>query len=484
MKRKLILFLLAFLVTAGVGITIMLKLAQSSLEGGDAAAPDASGGAAAADGASASSSSPGAAGREGSGTGPKAGNKPGASEPGSGSAGDTVTTPRDAASADGEGSGQAAAASGKKLEIPAPAVKPRSREHAAALSLGEALRMPEWAEALDLLERNGLLDPEARKTLADWMSRNRYASQEEVGDLRRPDGSKVTRYRFRSEGGTEDALVDLVTTPDGKTRIERVQIVPTEAAASGATPAADADPLQISETFVGALRRGRMAEALHLVTGKDVSYATVAGICMIFEENHYKLRPTLPIRGTFENDTNAGYLVYLVTEQSPRPANIGLELEKTAAGWRVRNVALDALLSEYESSASAEGGRYFPIVKNPKGGDSLALFFAFNESTLTPRSMRQLEIVAELLKQSKGTLKISGHTDDVGSQSYNLGLSKRRADAVKAALVSFGVQASQINTEGLGKSQPRRLYKSGDSEQEIDYIRGENRRAEIYLDFE
>lgn len=484
MKRKLILFLSAFLVTACAGFVILLKLAQSSSESGDdgaAAGASASGGNAS---AVPTPGSEGGADHEADTPDRSAGGGDASPSSGKTPAGDSVTTPRDAASSEGQGADAGSTDTGKKLEIPVPATKPRSREHAAALSLGEALRMPEWAEALDLLEKNGLLDPEARQKLADWMSRNRYASQEEVGDLRRPDGSKVTRYRFRSEGGKEDALVDLVTTPDGKTRIERVQIVPTTDSSPDTALSAESDPLLISEAFVGALRRGRMAEALHLVTGKDVSYATVAGICMIFEENHYKLRPSLPIRGTFENETNAGYLVYLVTEQSPRPANIGLELEKTAAGWRVRNVALDALLSEYESSASAEGGRYFPIVKNPKGGDSLALFFAFNEATLTPRSMRQLEIVAELLKQSRGTLKISGHTDDVGSQSYNLGLSKRRADAVKAALVSFGVQASQIDTEGLGKSQPRRLYKSGDSEQEIDYIRGENRRAEIYLDFE
>ena len=92
--------------------------------------------------------------------------------------------------------------------------------------------------------------------------------------------------------------------------------------------------------------------------------------------------------------------------------------------------------------------------------------------------------MAELLKLSRGKLNISGHTDDVGSEQYNLRLSQRRADAVKAALVGFGVEAEQITTHGLGKSQPRRIYTQEDSEQTVDYIRGENRRAEIYLDFE
>jgi outer membrane protein OmpA-like peptidoglycan-associated protein len=98
--------------------------------------------------------------------------------------------------------------------------------------------------------------------------------------------------------------------------------------------------------------------------------------------------------------------------------------------------------------------------------------------------MRQLQIVAELLKASKGVLQISGHTDYVGSEKYNLELSIRRANAVKEALVSFGVEDKQISTEGMGKSQPRRFYTTEDTTEQIDYIRGENRRAEIYLDFE
>ena len=71
----------------------------------------------------------------------------------------------------------------------------------------------------------------------------------------------------------------------------------------------------------------------------------------------------------------------------------------------------------------------------------------------------------------------------MGSERYNLTLSQRRAESVRNALVGFGVAADKISTEGLGKSQPRRTYSEQDSEQQVDYIRGENRRAEIYLDF-
>ena len=80
-------------------------------------------------------------------------------------------------------------------------------------------------------------------------------------------------------------------------------------------------------------------------------------------------------------------------------------------------------------------------------------------------------------------LEISGHTDDVGSERYNQGLSERRAAAVKAQLVQFGVPAERIVTKGFGKSQPRRTYSPTADEGTRDEARKENRRAEMYLDF-
>ena len=134
--------------------------------------------------------------------------------------------------------------------------------------------------------------------------------------------------------------------------------------------------------------------------------------------------------------------------------------------------------------AQKEGGRYFPIVKNPKGGESLALYFDFDDSSLTPRSDRQLKIVADILRESKGKLDIAGHTDDLGTEEYNIKLSERRAESVRQTLIKYGVDSSQITTKGLGKNEPRQLVSESDNEEILDAKRGENRRAEIYLDFE
>ena len=367
---------------------------------------------------------------------------------------------------------------------PAPlklAETPRNAEHAAALTAAAAMATENPQSALQRLVEKGEMTPEAAAALAAWAANNKVKAVEEVGNSRRANGDRVTRYRIVSENGQEDLLLDVVTTRDGSTIVESVKTT----SADKTTISAACDSITVAEGFVEAVRRGDMGTARKMITGTEVSDATVAGLCMIFEEGEFKLRQQAPIRNTFENETNSGYIVYVESRNSDKPANIGMELEKVQEkGWLVKAVGLDALLSSYEGLATAEGGHYFPIVKNPKGGDSLALFFAFNESALTPRSVRQLQIVAELLKQSQGKLNISGHTDDVGSEGYNQKLSERRADAVKEALVSFGVKAEQITTHGLGKSQPRRTYASDASEQEVNYIRGENRRAEIYLDFE
>ncbi|MBR1978391.1 MAG: OmpA family protein [Akkermansia sp.] len=365
--------------------------------------------------------------------------------------------------------------------LPQSGEKPRSVEHSMALQVTEALKGDNAAAVVDEMVKRGRMSQDAADALKAWAAAHKATSVEEVGTARRPDGAKVTRYRIKSADGGEDMLVDVVTARNGEVTIEAAKATPADKTHVGI----NTDALTVAEGFMEAVRRGDMTTARSLVTGTEVSDATVAGLCMVFEEGAFSLRTDAPIRSTFENADHAGFLVYIVSKDSPRPGNVGLEMTRTEPGWRVSAVALDALLSSYEASASAEGGRYFPIVKNPRGGDSLALFFGFNEAELTPRSLRQLQIVAELLKQSPGKkLNISGHTDDVGSEAYNQKLSERRADAVKTALVSFGVQAEQITTHGLGKSQPRRHYRPEDSVQQIDYVRGENRRAEIYLDFE
>lgn len=84
------------------------------------------------------------------------------------------------------------------------------------------------------------------------------------------------------------------------------------------------------------------------------------------------------------------------------------------------------------------------------------LEFDFNSSRIRRSSHSDLDFLAtELIKNPNYKVCIlSGHTDNVGSESYNQRLSERRAEAVKTYLVNKGVNAANIETRGYGESQP------------------------------
>lgn len=251
-----------------------------------------------------------------------------------------------------------------------------------------------------------------------------------------------------------------------------------------AAPMVMNDPMGIVSSFMDAVAKADFRGARKLVDSSRVQDATVAGLCILFEEGTFRLREDAPIKTAYEADTNAGFFVHLQDAQGRKAGNVGLTVAKTDGKWLIAEASLDSMLEAYTKRQGAGDDFFIPIVKNPKGGDSLALFFGFNEDTLSQRSARQLQIVAEAIKMDGGKkLEISGHTDDVGSERYNQGLSERRASAVKAQLIAFGVPAEQIVTKGFGKSQPRRIYSTAADERARDEARKENRRAEMYLDF-
>jgi OOP family OmpA-OmpF porin len=77
-----------------------------------------------------------------------------------------------------------------------------------------------------------------------------------------------------------------------------------------------------------------------------------------------------------------------------------------------------------------------------------------NKATIRSKSYPTLNRVAELLKTKNFSLKLAGHTDSQGSDAYNMGLSKDRAESIKAYLVSQGVNASRVEATGYGETQP------------------------------
>ncbi len=366
---------------------------------------------------------------------------------------------------------ESAAEGGDSRPAPGRADARDDRKLAEALAAGED---GEFARTIDSLAEKGRLSRDEAERLRKWKTKGEDSVTVTPIGVTEHGGEPVRRYKLTNGDGAS-LLVEMKKKEDGTWMVTGMK----EADAS-----AKDDPLTLVDNFMTAVRQGDVAAARGMIIGREVSPATLAGLCMLFEEDLYALRDRDPVRSMFAGEDNAGFLVYLQSRMDGKPAHIGFELRRTGENeWGVASVSLDALLASYEQSGRLESGVYFPIVKNPGGGDSIALFFAFNESALTPRSQRQLSIIAELLKATDRRLKISGHTDDVGSEGFNYKLSLRRAAAVRDALVRGGVDPSHIDIKGMGKTQPRRSVAGAANEKLMEEARGENRRAEIYLDF-
>jgi len=101
--------------------------------------------------------------------------------------------------------------------------------------------------------------------------------------------------------------------------------------------------------------------------------------------------------------------------------------------------------------------------------------FDFDSASVKPQFMPVLDNVAQTLTQyDKTVIEVAGHTDNVGSDSYNQALSQRRANAVASYLGSRGIMQQRMITVGAGESRP---IASNDTEAG----RSENRRVEITL---
>ena len=81
--------------------------------------------------------------------------------------------------------------------------------------------------------------------------------------------------------------------------------------------------------------------------------------------------------------------------------------------------------------------------------------FDFNKSTIKPISFPILDAVRDVLVANpKIMIEVQGHTDNVGQATYNLNLSKQRAESVRAYLVSHGVDVGRLVSKGFGMNQP------------------------------
>ena len=99
--------------------------------------------------------------------------------------------------------------------------------------------------------------------------------------------------------------------------------------------------------------------------------------------------------------------------------------------------------------------------------------FDFDKANIKPEAAPVLDAAVEVLKENPDVkVRVGGHTDGIGTDAYNQGLSERRAKAVRDYLVAHGIDASRLTAVGFGKTQPVADNKTKDG-------RAQNRRVAL-----
>ncbi len=101
--------------------------------------------------------------------------------------------------------------------------------------------------------------------------------------------------------------------------------------------------------------------------------------------------------------------------------------------------------------------------------------FDFNSAALTPDGMAKLDNAAKVMTENPTlVVGVEGHTDSVGSDAYNQGLSERRAQSAVSYLVSKGIDASRLQPTGYGESKPVATNDTAEG-------RAQNRRVDLVV---
>jgi OOP family OmpA-OmpF porin len=101
------------------------------------------------------------------------------------------------------------------------------------------------------------------------------------------------------------------------------------------------------------------------------------------------------------------------------------------------------------------------------------VLFDFDKTNIKPEAAAILDRLVAFMNENKDKrVALSGHTDSIGTEKYNQGLSERRAASVKNYLVKKGVDTSRVTSQGFGESKPIADNKTKEG-------RAKNRRVEI-----
>lgn len=156
--------------------------------------------------------------------------------------------------------------------------------------------------------------------------------------------------------------------------------------------------------------------------------------------------------------------------------------------WHTSSWTKDKAIAECEPDlvAKAEEPAPAPVAVAPEPKRTVQrinlesdTYFGFDRAELTDAGKAKLdELAAQLAGKQDPRIQITGYTDRIGSEAYNMNLSQRRADAVKAYLVSKGIQTDIIETTAMGPKNPVVNCEGMTGAALIECL-GPNRRTEV-----
>jgi outer membrane protein OmpA-like peptidoglycan-associated protein len=159
--------------------------------------------------------------------------------------------------------------------------------------------------------------------------------------------------------------------------------------------------------------------------------------------------------------SGSGASSQLSVEEMERALGVG-ETQDEAPRFRAPSFELgDSATTTVAAKPAQEGQRSFEV----------PIEFAFGSTQIRRDYLTTIDHVAQVLQRNPGlALKIRGHTDAVGSAEANAALSRRRAEAVRYAIISQGIAGGRLSAEGAGES----MLIPG-----VDPTSGQNRRVEF-----
>ena len=180
------------------------------------------------------------------------------------------------------------------------------------------------------------------------------------------------------------------------------------------------------------------------------------------------------VRNSNFGDPKIGNLCWRTGYWTPATANCECDADIVGAACRPAPPPPPAAPAPAPAPAAAPAPKPAPpAVVAQKVTFAADAFFDFNKSGLKPEAKAKLDDLTGKLKGITLEVIIAvGHTDAIGGDPYNQKLSVRRAEAVKAYLVTKGIEPNRIYTEGKGKKQPVADNKTAKG-------RAKNRRVEI-----